>query len=238
VSRDRDDADIALADTADQLDTNAQAVTDMLGDATSDMVVAINTTLAAVDTGRGQILTTIQGLGDLEPDWADALTELADDAVSELLVAADNYDGLSSGARDVLDTFVAHETDAAGAIVAEIAELADEGDAELDGDLLETLEADTADAADALGDVSGLDDVVTKLEALDDVVAALVDDAYGYDDEEYWDDESWDDEDSYSGDYVDGYADGYADAFDDWGWFPRGRGYRGWDDEGFRPGRH
>lgn len=193
VAHDREDADIALEDTADQIDTNAQAVTDMLGDASSTMVEAINTTLAATDTGRGQILTTIQGLGDLEPDWADALTQLAGDAVNELTVAADNHDSLSSDAEDVLDAFVAHETDAAGAIVAEVAKIAEDGDAELDGDLLDTLASDIEDAVDALGDVSGTGDVVTKLEALGDVVAELVDDAYGVDDKSYWgeEDESW-----------------------------------------------
>lgn len=251
VTRDRDDADIALDDTADQLDTNAQAVMDMTADASSDVIQAINTTLAAVDTGRGQILTTIQGLGDLEPDWGDALTGIADDAVAELSVAADNLDGLSSDAEDVLATFASHETDAAGAIVAEVAEIAGDGDGDLDTDLLDTLEADTADAADALGDVSGLSganattiaDAVTKLGALDDVVSGLLSDLDGAGDEGYWDDQDggwWDDdEDSYSGDYVNGYTDGYADAFADWAWFPRGHGYRGWDGDGFRPGpRH
>ncbi|MFL5845993.1 MAG: hypothetical protein ACJ762_14995 [Solirubrobacteraceae bacterium] len=229
VARDRDDADVALADTAEQLDTNAQAVTDMLGDASADMVTAINTTLAATDTGRGQILTTIQGLGDLEPDWADALTQLADDAVNEVTVAADNAGSRSPAADDALDTYIARETDAAGAIVAEVAKLADEGDAELDGDLLDTLASDIEDAVDALDSVPGADDSATKLTALGDVVVALADDAYGYDEEGYW----GDDEGSYDEDYVDGYTDGYADAFDDWGWLPRGHGYRGWDDEGF-----
>jgi hypothetical protein len=240
VARDRGDADIALADTADQLDANAQAVTDMLGDASPAMVEAINTTLVAVDTGRGQILTTVQGLGDLKPDWADALAELADDAVTELTVAADNYEGLSSDADDALSTFVTHETDAAGAIVFEVVAIAAEGDAVLDGELLETLEADAADAADALDSVAGLaganatavDEVVVKLQALGEVLSTLVDDVYAGEDD-YWDDEEYYDED-----YVDGYADGYADAFTDWGWSPRGDGYRGWDDDGFRPGRH
>jgi hypothetical protein len=236
VARDRDDADIALADTADQLDANAQAVTDMFGDASPAMVEAINTTLVAVDTGRGQILTTVQGLGDLEPDWADALTELADDAVTELTVAADNYEGLSADAEDALSTFVTHETDAAGAIVAEVVAIATEGDAVLDGELLETLEADAADAADALDSVAGLagangtavDEVVVKLQALGEVLITLVDDVYAGEDG-YWDDEDYYDED---------YADGYDHAFAGWGWYPRGDGYRGWDDDGFRPGRH
>lgn len=205
VTRDRYDADIALADTSEQLDTNAQAVTDMLGDATAPMITAIDTTLAAVTTGRERILATIRGLGDLEPDWADALTELADDVVLDLTVAADNYDGLPSDAEDVLSAFVAQQTDAAGAIAGELVTLAEDGDAALDAELLETLAEDAADAADALDSVSGLasanadqvDDAVVKLEALEELVTGLADDAYGDDDDYYWDD----DEESYEDEY-------------------------------------
>ena len=257
VTRDRYDADIALERTADQLDTNAQAAMDILADASPDVVTAIGSTLVATDTGRGRILTTIQGLGDLEPDWADALTQLADDAVNELTVAADNYGGLSADAEDALTSFASAEVDAAGATVTEVARLADEGDAEIDWDLLDSLEADTADAEDALDAVTGLssgneatiDGVVAKLGTLNEAVAALVDGLDGLDglDGEDWygyDDGLYDDEGYYDAgpgfmdpaEFVHGFLHGYADAMAGWMWFGRGDGYRGWHGEGFRPG--
>lgn len=262
VVGDRRDADIALERTAEQMDTNATATMDILADASPDVVAAINSVLVSTDTGRGQILTTIQGLGDLEPDWADALTSLADDAVNELLVAADNYGPLSSDAEDALTAYAKAEIDAAGAIVTEVAKLADEGDAEIDWDLLDSLEGDTADAQDALDAVEGLsggnqatiDEVVSKLGTLNEAIAALVDIAGGGEDDWYgYDDESYDDEYGYGydegdwygyaedvagdvEDFVHGYLHGYADAMADWAWFGRGHGYKGWQDEGFGPG--
>lgn len=257
VVRDRRDADIALERTAEQMDSNAQSTMDILAGASPDVVAAINAVLVATDTGRGQILTTIQGLGDLEPDWADALTSLADDAVSELTVAADNYGGLSTEAEDALTAFAKAEIDAAGAIVAEVAALADAGDAEIDWDLLDGLEADAADAQDALDAVSGLsaanqatiDEVVTKLGTLSEAIGALVDavdgagEDYGYDDEEYgYDDEGWSGwhpppppPPPFFGEFAHGYMHGYADAMADWEWFSHGRGYQGWYDEGWSP---
>lgn len=254
VARDRRDAHVALEDTADQLDSNAVVAMDLTGGASSTVVAAINTTLAAVDTGRGQILTTVQGLGDLEADYADALVSLAGDAVTELAVAAENYDGeLSADGDAALTAFVTHEVDAAGAIVAEVARLVEDGDAELDADALDELEADVEDAALALGEVTteadaaALDAVVAKLADLGAAVSALIGDDYGYD-EGYWDEEGYDeewspaDEDWHPGppppppaEFAHGYMHGYADAILDWAWFARGHGYRGWHDEGFRP---
>src|SRR5439155_12065081 len=71
VKAGRDGADQALSDVTDQQDANAVAAIDLLDGASSTVIDAVNTTLVAVDTGRGLILTTIQGLGDNEVDWGD-----------------------------------------------------------------------------------------------------------------------------------------------------------------------
>jgi hypothetical protein len=240
VAHDRDSADEALVDTTDQLDANAQAAMDLLGGASSTVVDAVNTTLVAADTGRGRVLTTIQGLGDLEIDWADALTQITDDIANELSTAGDDLDAgdLSNGGEDALTAYVSQETDAAGAIVTEIGKIAAEADADLDGDALDTLDSDVADASDALDGVSGLSapntsaiaDVVTKLGDLDDAVGQLANAVNGAYDDEYADDSG----DDY-GDYADGYSDGYFDGFADWAWARHGHGYHGWNDDGFRP---
>lgn len=237
VAHDRDSADEALSDTTDQLSANAQAAMDLLGGASSDVVDAVNATMVATDTGRGKVLTTIQGLGDLEVDWGDALTQIADDIANELSTAGDDLDSgdLSNGAEDTLTAYVSHETDAAGAIVTEIGKIAAEADSELDGDALDTLDSDVADAADSLGSAGGLrsanaatiEDVVTKLGDLGTAVGQLADEVNGaYD--EYAGDYGY-------GDYADGYADGYWDGFSDWAWVARGHGYHGWDDDGWGP---
>ncbi|MDX6665873.1 MAG: hypothetical protein QOG68_2079 [Solirubrobacteraceae bacterium] len=240
VVADRDNADVTLADVTDQFDSNAQTALDMLDGASPAVVGAINATLAATDLGRGQVLTTVQGLGDLEPDWGDSLTQIADDAVSEVSTASDNYDGstLSAGAMATLTAFVAHETDAAGAIVAEVASIGGNPDALLDVDMLDGLEGTVADAADALGSVTGLDganaaavsDAAAKLVTLDGVVTSMVDALGGVD---YGYDDSGDTYDDSGASYDTGYADGYADALDGWGWAPRGHGYHGWNDSGY-----
>ena len=237
VAHDRDGADEALNDTTDQLSANAEAAMDLLGGASPAVVAAVNTTFVATDSGRGKVLTTIQGLGDLEPDWGDALTTIADDVANELATAADDLDAgdLSADAQSALTAYVAHETDAAGAIVTEIGNVAANPDAMLDGDALDQLDSDVADASDALDSAAGLaaankttvDAVVTKLNDLADAVSQLVDEVDSSGAGSYGDG---------SGDSYDaGYANGYWDGFTDWAWAPRGRGYRGWDDSGWRP---
>lgn len=241
VAHDRPGADAALADTTDQLDSNAQVAMDLLDGASGDVIGAVNSVLAATDTGRGAVLTAIQGLGDLEPDWTDALTRLADDAVGDIATAADDYDGLGGDAKDTLTTFVSHEIDAAGAVVTAIDKVAADGDADIDYDALDALASGAADAADALGSVGALsaankstvDDVVAKLGTLGDAVTALVD-AAGPSGGDWWGDPSAYGDPSYD----DGYANGFSDAFAGWGWFPRGDGYRGWHDFGFGPPQH
>jgi len=204
VKGDRNNADQALSDVTDQQDANALAAIDLLDGASSTVVGAINTTLIAADTGRGQILTTIQGLGDNEPDWGDALTQITDDVVGELSAAGDNYgssDLSTGGAEDVLTAYVSHETDAANAIFAEVANIGSNADAVLDGDALDNLESDVADAHDSLDSVTGtsagnttsISDAVTKLAALDTAVGQLADavngasDSSSYDSSGYWD---------------------------------------------------
>lgn len=243
VARDRDNADVALSDTTNQLSSNATAAMDLLGGASSDVVAAVNATLVAADTGRGKVLTTIQGLGDLEVDWADALTQIADEIANELSTAGDDLGAgeLSNGGEDALTAYVSNETDAAGAIFTEIGKIAAEADADLDGDALDTLGSDVADAADALGSAAGLSAgnaakisaSVSKLGELGDAVTQLADQINGAAGDEYGGDSS---DDGDSGDSYDaGYADGYWDGFTDWAWVARGRGYSGWNDEGWRP---
>lgn len=186
VSRNRRDADIALAATAAQLAVNAQTVSDMLVEASPPMAGAINATLAAVDAARRQILVTIEGLGDLGPDWADALTELADDAVAEVAIAADAHERLPHWGHDILNTSVTRTTGTAGALLDAIVVLAEDGDAALGAELLAILAEDAADAAHALGGVPGLGAAATRLDALAATAAALADEVDAYADESYW----------------------------------------------------
>ena len=242
VTHDRDNADVALSDTTDQLSSNAQAAMDLLGGASSDVVTAVNSTLVATDTGRGKVLTAIQGLGDLEVDWGDALTQITDDIANELSTAGDDLDAgdLSNGGEDALTAYVSHETDAAGAIVTEIGKIAAEADAQLDGDALDTLASDVSDAGDSLDSVGGLSsantstiaDAVTKLGDLGDAVGQMADAVNGASSDyaDYGGDYS-----GYSDGYDTGYADGYFDGFTDWAWAARGHGYHGWSDDGWRP---
>lgn len=189
VSRDRRDADIALAATTAQLAANAQTVSDLLGDASPPVAGAISATLAAVDAARRQILVTIEGLGDLGPDWADALTELASDAVAEVIIAADSHARLPRWAQDILTASVSRAAGTAGALFAAITVLAEDGDAALGPELLELLAADAADAAEALGEWPGLGAVAARLDALADTAAVLADEIYSYDSDIYWEDE-------------------------------------------------
>jgi hypothetical protein len=207
VKGDRNNADQALSDVTDQQDANALAAMDLLDGASSTVVTAVNTTLIGVDTGRGQILSTIQGLGDNEVDWGDSLTQVTDDIAGELSAAGDNYgtSDLTNG-EDTLTAYVSHETDAANAIFAEVANIGSNPDAQLDGDNLDNLESDVADAHDSLAGVTGtsagnataITDAVTKLDALDTAVGQLADavngasDSSSYDDSGYWDDNSGD----------------------------------------------
>lgn len=189
VKGNRNGADQALSDVTDQQDANALAAIDMLDGASPAVVGAANTTLVAVDTGRGSVLTTIQGLGDNELDWGDALTQVADDAVGELSAAADSYGSadLSPAAENTLTAYVGHETDAAGAIFGEVQSIGSNADASLDGGALDNLASDTADAHDALDGVTGtsaanaaaISDAVTKLGTLGDAVGQLADTVNG-----------------------------------------------------------
>ncbi|MCW2967621.1 MAG: hypothetical protein JWM71_1393 [Solirubrobacteraceae bacterium] len=226
VKNDRDNADVALSGVTDQQDANAQAAMDLLDSASATVVASVNTTLAATDSGRGQVLTLIQGLGDNEGDWGDALTQIADDAASEIADAADNFssDTLSSAAETTLTDYVSHETDAAAAIVQELVSVGAQPDAGLDGDALDGLEGDVSDASDALDSVTGLATAnatavaaaSTKLGTIDDAVSALSDAVNSADD--YADDSGYDDS-------------GYGS------WTPPGGGYGSWNDNGYRHGR-
>ena len=239
VKRDRDGADELLAEVTDQQDANALAAMDLLDGASSDVVAAVTTTLIAVDTGRGQVLTLIQGLGDNEVDWGDALTQVTDDAAGELAAAADNYGSadLSSAGEDALTAYVSHEADAADAVFAEVVNIGSNADAVLNGDALDNLQSDVTDAHDALSDVSGtstgnassISDAVTKLATLGDAVGQLADtvngsyDGYGDPGSSY--DNSGD---GYDSGYSSGFQDGFAAG---WFWAPphaHHHGYGGW----------